>query len=180
MPPPTPSAGLQGGGRGGAGSTPRGRPRPLEPPRLQSRGACACASSLRLGSALRSTRAPPHSDWRIRAPHGTLIGGHPGSGSGAPRSRPSAQHRPAAAQGRAGTATRPSDSAVTGRSRPGAGAAPVAPGSAVPLSTTWVGHVFQGPSEAGPAAGAREAAIRRLQVPALFFCPGRNDGVDHD
>uniref|UniRef100_A0ABI8ACQ3 Small integral membrane protein 4 n=5 Tax=Felidae TaxID=9681 RepID=A0ABI8ACQ3_FELCA len=73
VPPPTPSTGLHWGGWGGAGWTPRGRPRPLGPPRLQSLG--ACASSLRLGSTLRSTRTLPQSDWRVLAPHRTLIGG---------------------------------------------------------------------------------------------------------
>lgn len=43
-----------------------------------------------------------------------------------------------------------------------------------------LGHVLQGPGEASSAVGAREAAIRHLQVPALLFCPGRDDGVDHD
>ncbi|VFV17450.1 Hypothetical predicted protein [Lynx pardinus] len=73
VPPPTPSTSLHWGGWGGAGWTPRGRPRPLGPPRLQSPG--ACASSLRLGSTLRSTRTLPQSDWRVLAPHRTLIGG---------------------------------------------------------------------------------------------------------
>uniref|UniRef100_A0A673TWL4 Small integral membrane protein 4 n=2 Tax=Suricata suricatta TaxID=37032 RepID=A0A673TWL4_SURSU len=71
--PPTRSTGLHRGGWGGAGWTPRGRPCPLGPPRLQSPG--ACASSLRLGSTSRSTRTLRHSDWRVLAPHRTLIGG---------------------------------------------------------------------------------------------------------
>lgn len=66
------------------------------------------------------------------------------------------------------------------RFSPGPGAALVALDSVVPLSATSVGHVFQGPGEVGTAAGAGEAATRRLQVSALLFCPGRNDGVDHD
>ena len=71
--------------------------------------------------------------------------------------------------------------APLGRLSPVAEAAPVAPGSAGLLSaTSTVGHVFQGPGEADSAAGTRKAAIRRLQVSALLFCPGRNDGVDHD
>lgn len=91
------------------------------------------------------------------------------------------------AQGGDCAATRPPEWARTGRTdsvslrfSPKAGAAPVAPGSAVPLFTTSVGHVFQGPGEASSAAGAREAATRRLPVSALLFCSGRNHGVDHD
>ena len=113
---------------------------------------------------LAGPRAPPHSDWWSR----------PVSGAGCPSSASSAPRLPG------GGAGRPPDSSSAGSSSPGAWAALVAPGSAEPLSTTWVGHVFQGPGEADPAAGAREAATRRLQVPALLFCPGRNDGVDHD
>lgn len=43
-----------------------------------------------------------------------------------------------------------------------------------------LGHVLQGPGEASSSASAWQATIRHLQIPALLFCPGRSDGVDHD
>lgn len=63
---------------------------------------------------------------------------------------------------------------------PGSKAAPDSPGFSEPFSVTSVSHVFQGPGEAGSAVGARKAATRSLQISALLFCRGRNDGVDHD
>lgn len=72
-------------------SPPWGAP-PLEPRRLRQ--------PPQAGPVSQSTRTLPHSDWRIRVPHRTLIGGAAsGFGSGAHRSAPEDLHAPGGGAG---------------------------------------------------------------------------------